>query len=177
MVFCGQGDGINVHIICIVMLFLAEYCGFDWVVGAFFWIFWFCFRNSLKMLYFHFFKVRLKICRGIRGGRRPTTTPGKFSSELLKKWKYNIFKRLRKQNQNIQTKVPTTHPNPQYSAKNNVTIHMIHTFMPPPLQQTTMLYCYIILALHSTSRNSNVIISNRLLQDWTNSCTTWIHLS
>ena len=89
------------------------------------------------------FKVRLKICRGIRGGRRPTTTPGKFSSELLKKWKYNIFKRLRKQNQNIQTKVPTTQPNPQYSAKNNVTIHMIYTFMPPPFQQTIMLYCYM----------------------------------
>ena len=84
MVVCCKGGGINVYIICIVTLFLAEYCGFGWVVGTFVWIFWFCFRNRLKMLYFHFLKVRLKICRGIRGGRRPTTTPGKFSSELLK---------------------------------------------------------------------------------------------
>ena len=64
MVVCGKGGGINVYIICIVTLFLAEYCGFGWVVGTFFWIFWFYFRNRLKMLYFQFLKVRLKICRG-----------------------------------------------------------------------------------------------------------------
>ena len=62
--FVDKVDGINVYIICIVTLFLAEYCGFGWVVGTFVWIFWFCFRNRLKMLYFHFLKVRLKICRG-----------------------------------------------------------------------------------------------------------------
>ena len=28
MVVCGKGGGINVYIICIVTLFLAEYCGF-----------------------------------------------------------------------------------------------------------------------------------------------------
>ena len=38
-----KGGGINVSIICIVTLFLAEYCGFGWVVGTFFWVFWFCF--------------------------------------------------------------------------------------------------------------------------------------
>ena len=54
-----KGGGINVCIICIVTLFLAEYCGFGWVVGTFFWIFWFCFRNRLKMLYCHFLKVRI----------------------------------------------------------------------------------------------------------------------
>ena len=27
-VVCGNGGGINVYIICIVTLFLAEYCGF-----------------------------------------------------------------------------------------------------------------------------------------------------
>ena len=37
---------------------------------------------------------------------------------------------IAKQNQNTQKKVPTTQPNPQYSAKNNVTIHMIAPFMP-----------------------------------------------
>ena len=37
---CG---GINVSIICIVTLLLAEYCGFGWVVGTFFWVFCFCF--------------------------------------------------------------------------------------------------------------------------------------
>ena len=63
-VVCGNGGGINVYIIYIVTLFLAEYCGFGWVVGTFFWIFWFYFRNRLKMLYFHFLKVRLKNCRG-----------------------------------------------------------------------------------------------------------------
>ena len=50
----------------------------------FFLIFWFFFAIAWKCYIFIFFKVRLKICRGIRGGRRPTTTPGKFSSELLK---------------------------------------------------------------------------------------------
>ena len=28
VVVCGKGGGINVYIICIVTLFLAEYCGF-----------------------------------------------------------------------------------------------------------------------------------------------------
>ena len=109
----------------------------------FFLIFWFFFAIGWKCYIFIFFKVRLKICRGSSSAFGLLGSPGKFSSELLKKWKYNIFKRLRKQNQNIQTKVPTTQPNPQYSAKNNVTIHMIYTFMPPSLQQTTMLYCYM----------------------------------
>ena len=49
--------------------------------------------------------------------------------------------------------------------------------MPPPLPQTTLLYSYIILALYRTSRNVNLIISNCLQQDLTNSCTTWMHLS
>ena len=42
------------------------------------------------------------------------------------------FQAIAKKNQNIRNKVPTTQPNPQYSAKNNVTMHMIDTFMPPP---------------------------------------------
>ena len=38
----------------------------------------------------HFFRGRifcdrLKICRGIRGGQRPTTTPGKYSSDRVKR--------------------------------------------------------------------------------------------
>ena len=36
-----KGGGINASIICIETLFLAEYCGFGWVVGTFFWVFWF----------------------------------------------------------------------------------------------------------------------------------------
>ena len=41
-----------------------------------------------------------------------------------------VLRAITKQNQNTQKKVPTTQPNPQYSAKNNVSIHMIETFMP-----------------------------------------------
>ena len=41
------------------------------------------------------------------------------------------LKPMAKQNQNIQKKVQNTLPNP-YSAKNNVSIHMIETFMPQP---------------------------------------------
>ena len=57
-------------------------------------------------------------------------------------------------NQNTQKKVPTTQPNPQYSAKNNVSIHMIETFMPklplhyfsklPPHQQHFIILQYLI---------------------------------
>ena len=43
-----------------------------------------------------------------------------------------VLRAITKQNQNTQKKVPTTQPNPQYSAKNNVSIHMIEAFMPPP---------------------------------------------
>ena len=46
--FTGQGLGINASIICIETLFLAEYCGFGWVVGTFFWVFWFCFVIARK---------------------------------------------------------------------------------------------------------------------------------
>ena len=40
------------------------------------------------------------------------------------------FQAIAKKNQNIRNKVPTTQPNPQYSAKNNVTINVIAPFMP-----------------------------------------------
>ena len=40
--------GINVSITCIETLFLAEYCAFGWVVGTFFWVFWFCFAIAWK---------------------------------------------------------------------------------------------------------------------------------
>ena len=132
MVFCGQGGW---HKRVYHMHSDVIFCWVLWIWLSswnFCLIFWFYFRNRLKMLYFDFFRVRLKICRGSSSAQ----------ANFKKKWKYNIFNRLRKQNQNIQTKVPTTQPNPQYSAKNNVTIHMIYTFMPPPLQQTTMLHCY-----------------------------------
>ena len=53
---------------------------------------------------------------------------------------------------------------------------MIHTFMPPPLQQTTMLYCYIILALHSTSRNyqNNRVAIIQLLKSRSNCVFQWV---
>ena len=41
-----------------------------------------------------------------------------------------IWNRWWKQNLNIQNKVRNTQPNPHYSAKNNVTIHVIVPFMP-----------------------------------------------
>ena len=40
--------GINVSIICIETLFLAEYCAFGWVVGTYSWVFWFCFAIAWK---------------------------------------------------------------------------------------------------------------------------------
>ena len=51
-----EGGGINVSIICIVTLFLAEYCGFGWVVGTFFWVFWFCFGIAWRTGYPRFFE-------------------------------------------------------------------------------------------------------------------------
>ena len=76
-----KGGGINASIICIETLFLAEYCGFGWVVGIFFWVFWFCFVIARK--------TNFKVCRVFRVGRRPTTTPGKFSSDRETKSKYS----------------------------------------------------------------------------------------
>ena len=65
-----------------------------------------------------------------------------------------VLRAITKQNQNTQKKVPTTQPNPQYSAKNNVSIHMIETFMPklplhyfsklPPHQQHFIILQYLI---------------------------------
>ena len=43
------------------------------------------------------------------------------------------FQAIAKKNQNIRNKVSTTQPIPQYSAKNNVTIHVIVPFMPKQL--------------------------------------------
>ena len=94
---------MKVCIICIVTLFLAEYCGFGWVVGTFVWIFWFCFRIRLKILYFHYLKVRWKIFR-------------KISKRTFKKWKHNIFKPLRKKIK-ISNKSSNYQPNPQYQPK------------------------------------------------------------
>ena len=53
-----KGGGINASIICIETLFLAEYCGFGWVVGIFFWVFWFCFVIARK--------TNFKVCRVVR---------------------------------------------------------------------------------------------------------------
>ena len=44
----NEGFGIKDSIICIVTLFLAEYCGFGWVVSTFIWVFWFCFGIAWK---------------------------------------------------------------------------------------------------------------------------------
>ena len=84
-------------------------------------------------------------CGGRRRREAPTTagaaaTAARRTPRQTLKF---VLRAITKQNQNTQKKMPTTQPNPQYSAKNNVTIHMIYTFMPPPLQQTTMLYCYM----------------------------------
>ena len=56
-----------------------------------------------------------------------------------------VVQAIPKQNQNTQKKVPTTQPNPQYSAKNNVTMHMIDTFMPPPSHILACLKYYMIM--------------------------------
>ena len=123
VVVCGKGGGINVYIICIVTLFLAEYCGFGWVVGTFVWIFWFCFRNRLKMLYFHFFKVRLKICRGSSSAFGLLGSPGKFSSEREKNQNITFSSDCEKKSK-YQKKVPTISQIHNISQK-NVTIYII----------------------------------------------------
>ena len=55
-----EGGGINVSIICIVTLFLAEYCGFGWVVGTFFWVFWFCFGIAWRTKFKHWWSLVLR---------------------------------------------------------------------------------------------------------------------
>ena len=76
------------------------------------------FSQSLENVIFSFFlKFAWKFAGGseeAEGRRRPPAN----------------FQAIAKQNQNTQKKVPTTQPNAQYSAKNNVSIHVIDTFMP-----------------------------------------------
>ena len=144
---CGKEKnerfGINSSIICIVTLFLAEYCGFGWVVGTFFWVFWFCFaiacKKKLKLWWSRGhpagpsdlrsgLRSALRASSGLRGGNGgPACLPANFQA-------------IAKKNQNIRNKVPTTQPNPQYSAKNNVTIHVIALFMP----KCNCHYCHTI---------------------------------
>ena len=73
-------------------------------------------------------------CRGRRRREAPTTagaaaTAARRTTRQTLKF---VLRAITKQNQNTQKKMPTTQPNPQYSAKNNVSIHMIEAFMPPP---------------------------------------------
>ena len=68
-----------------------------------------------------------------------------------------VVQAIPKQNQNTQKKVPTTQPNPQYSAKNNVTMHMIDTFMPPPFHILACLkYSMIIFQQYLAKLYSNL---------------------
>ena len=60
------------------------------------------------------------------------------------------FQAIAKQNQNTQKKVPTTQPNPQYSAKNNVSIHMIEAFMPKPCPEESLKYTILYLPLFNS---------------------------
>ena len=124
MVVCGNGGGINVYIICIVTLFLAEYCGFGWVVGTFVWIFWFCFRNRLKMLYFHFFKSSLENLPGVVVGLRPPRIPRQIFKRTLKKNENITFSSDCEKKSKYQKKVPTISQIHNISQK-NVTIYII----------------------------------------------------
>ena len=102
-----------------------------------------------------------------------------------------VLRAITKKNQNTQKKVLTTQPNPQYSAKNNVTIHMIGTVMPPPLSHITM--CTVLdnttfqqyLAKFKTIF-SNYLLVNKLLpnmnasvinflNDWSISQYSWLN--
>ena len=61
-----------------------------------------------------------------------------------------VLRAITKQNQNTQKKVPTTQPNPQYSAKNNVSIHMIEAFMPKPCPEESLKYTILYLPLFNS---------------------------
>ena len=88
-----------------------------------------------------FFGNRLKICR-------VAPTPASTAATAARRASRQIFKRLPKKNQNIRNKVPTTQPNPQYSAKNNVTIHVIVPFMP---NNQSSCYCIEKILQHCAS--------------------------
>ena len=94
--------GINVSIICIETLFLAEYCAFGWVVGTFFWVFWFCFAIAWKFA---------------GGRRRPSASsdpPANFQA---------IAKKIK-----ISEKSANYQPNPQYQPKKRHYLYNISGF-------------------------------------------------
>ena len=114
------------------------------IVGTFFWYFDF-FSESLG-------RQNLNIRLGPSGGAEAGAEPLGPS---------RMFKFCRpsdsEKNQNTQKKVPTTQPNPQYSAKNNVTMHMIDTFMPPPFHILACLkYSMIIFQQYLAKLYSNL---------------------
>ena len=130
--------GINGTITCIVTLFLAEYCGIGWVVDTLFLIFWFFLAIAWKFAGRHAgpplpprrpeeARSTYEGWSGINSGPARRTTGDHQCLNF-------VVQAISKQNQNTQKKVPTTQPKPQYSAKNNVTIHMIDTFMSLPSQ-------------------------------------------
>ena len=94
--------GINVSIICIETLFLAEYCAFGWVVGTFFWVFWFCFAIAWKFA---------------GGRRRPSASsdpPANFQA---------IAKKIK-----ISEKSANYQPNAQYQPKKR--LYLYNIFFP-----------------------------------------------
>ena len=119
--------GINGTITCIVTLFLAEYCGFGWVVGTFFWVFCFCFgiawTTKFKHWGVHSAAKRLR-------PRRASLFSGATSAASRRSEPPNVSilssKRFRKKTK-YQKKVPTISQIHNISQK-NVTIYIIFFF-------------------------------------------------
>ena len=126
MVFCGQGGW---HKRVYHMHSDVIFCWVLWIWLSswnFCLIFWFYFRNRLKMLYFDFFRVRLKICRGSSSAFGLLGSPGKFSSEREKNQNITFSSDCEKKSK-YQKKVPTISQIHNISQK-NVTIYIIFDF-------------------------------------------------
>ena len=119
--------GINGTITCIVTLFLAEYCGFGWVVGTFFWVFCFCFGIAWTTKFKHW-----------GGSLRREAAPAaprfaffrrdlrRFAAEWAPQCFNFVVQAIPKKNK-ISEKSPNYQPNPQYQPK-TVTINIICEF-------------------------------------------------
>ena len=70
--------GINGTITCIVTLFLAEYCGFGWVVGTFVWCFDYIFAIAWKCYILIFFAFAWKFAGGRRRPSASSDPPANF---------------------------------------------------------------------------------------------------
>ena len=134
-----EGGGINVSIICIVTLFLTEYCGFGWVVGTFFWVFWFCFGIAWRTKFKHWWSLvlrragpplpplrpssALRASSGLRGGNGGPARRRTSDHQCLNFVLQAIPKKIK-----ISEKSPNYQPKPQYQPKKRHYLYNIYFF-------------------------------------------------